>query len=154
MIMKGSEFGKLLLAAGIASHGAPEAHASRTAGEIAPQEQVRVVDPIATISRLMDAQMNGWSADCRLAEPERTLSEDEARIYKRAEELLYQNIIPFLAQYESAVDLSEAYRSKNALTRAEASRKMEAVVPALYEFQRLRKSNPTIVCPLRTKRRY
>lgn len=154
--MKKSEFGKLVLAASVAAQSFGEPAQARTTDTLAGpgKEHVRVLDPVATISRLIQEQMTGWNRDCRLAEPKHTLNEDEQRILKRAESLLYDSIIPFMAEYESAVDLNTAYRNSGPDIRSQVQAKMESVMPALYEFQRLRTNNPSVVCPLRAKRRY
>ncbi len=154
--MKRMEIGKALLAASVLAHPLGDAAQARTTNSPrgGDKEHVRVLDPVAVISQLVQSQMKGWDVDCKLAKPDHALSQDEQRILSRAEALLYGNIIPFMAEYESAVDLDAAYRKSGPDVRARVQTQIEAVMPALYEFQRLRASHPSVICPLRSKRRY
>jgi hypothetical protein len=119
-----------------------------------PPEQLRVLDPVTVVSRLMSEQMSGWNKDCALAQPKHVLHTHEQRIYTRAQNLLYETIIPFLAEYENAVDLNTAYRESGEQKRAEVQRQLESVIPALQQFLRYRRDNPSVVCLLRNQRRY
>lgn len=154
--MRRGEIFRTALAAGVVIGGmSPDVSARGTEGfDEKRGEQVRVLDPVAEVSRLMDSQMSGWTKDCRLAAPKKTLTSDEQRIYDRASELLYEKIIPFLAEYENAVDLHTAYRESGAEQRKKTQEAIEGVIPALNQFLRYRRDNPSVVCILRNQRKY
>ena len=86
------------LAAGVVLGGiSPEVTARGTEGlDEKRGEQVRVLDPVAEVTRLMESQMNGWTKDCRLATPKKTLTGDEQRIYDRASNCFMERSFLFL----------------------------------------------------------
>jgi hypothetical protein len=146
----------LVLAAGVAVGGISPEVSARGSDSLDERrgEQVRVIDPVAEVTRLMESQMGGWGKDCSLARPKKSLSSDEQRIYDRASELLYTKIIPFLAEYENALDLHTAYRESSPERRRETQEAIEGVIPALQQFLRYRRDNPSVVCMMRNQRRY
>lgn len=109
-------------------------------------------DEIHTVSRLMNEVMHGWGAACRLSTPPlRTQAERE--IYARAEKLLYDVIIPFVADFDNALVIVEHLKDPSEDVRKRTHERVREVIPALGQFLRLRQHNPAIVCLIRTQKR-